>query len=145
MPHSGDALALLERAMAIAAAAHRGQTDKAGRPRLAHCRRVAAAVDGLPEKTVAWLHDVVEKSENWSTMRLEADGFPGDVVRAVDAMTRRPGEDYFDFARRAASDPLARPVKRADLQDNLRQAQATGADGGKYAEALDLLKREGLL
>ncbi len=145
MTGPGNALARLERAMAIAADAHRGQTDKRGRPKLEHCRRVAAAVNGLPAKTVAWLHDVVEKNDGWSTMRLEAEGFPADVVRAVDAMTRRPGEDYFAFARRAASDPLARPVKRADLQDNLRQSREIGVDGGKYAEALDLLEREGLI
>ncbi len=145
MPAARDDMRLLERAMAIAAKAHEGQVDKTGRPTLDHCRRVAAGVDGLRAKTVAYLHDVVEKNETWSTTRLAAEGFDGAITSAVDAMTRRSGEAYFDFARRAAAHPLARAVKRADLEDNVRQSIAAGKDAGKYEEALALLKREGLL
>jgi (p)ppGpp synthase/HD superfamily hydrolase len=145
MPAPVDEPRMLERAMAVAAAAHEGQTDKNGRPKLDHCRRVAARVEGCRAKAVAWLHDVVEKSGDWSTHRLAAEGFDAEIVSAVDAMTRRRGEDYFDFARRAASHPLARWVKRADLEDNSQQSVAAGQDASRYEVALALLKREGLL
>lgn len=141
----GADAAMVERAMAIAARAHDGQTAKDGGTKLDHVRRVAAGVDGIPEKTVAYLHDVIEKSPAWTVPRLLAEGFGADVAGAVDAMTRREGEAYLDFCRRAASNTLARPVKRADLSDNLEQARASGRDGSKYAEALELLAREGLL
>ncbi|MDN2578515.1 metal-dependent phosphohydrolase [Aquibium sp. ELW1220] len=136
---------MLERAIGIAASAHEGQTDKTGLPMLDHCRRVAADVAGTQAKTVAFLHDVVEKNADWTVARLVAEGFPQPIVRAVDAMTRREGEDYMAFARRAASDPLARDVKRADLEDNLRQARDAALDGTRFADALDMLVREGLL
>ena len=132
----------LGHAMKVAAAAHEGQTGKNGEPKLEHCRRVAAAVEGIDEKIVAWLHDVVENNAAWTTQRLLAEGFPEAVVEAVDAMTRRMGEDYFDFARRAAANPLARPVKFADLKDNLRATQSGGNDPAKYRDALELLHRE---
>lgn len=54
-------------------------------------------------------------------------------------MTRRPGEESEAFVRRAASNPVAKPVKRADLEDNLSQMQTIGEDGEKYLRALRLV------
>lgn len=132
---------MLKRAEEIAVEAHRDQTDKTGRPFSAHVRRVAAQVDGRDQKMVAYLHDIVEKANGWSLDRLKAEGFPPAVVGAVDAMTKREDEAYADFVRRAIADPLARPVKRADLEDNLRQAEHFGTDGSKYRMGLEILAR----
>jgi hypothetical protein len=52
------------------------------------------------------------------------------------------GEDYFAFVRRAASNRLALPVKRADLEDNIWQSRQTGASAAKYEEALRILDDE---
>jgi hypothetical protein len=41
------------------------------------------------------------------------------VLAGIDAVTRRDGEDYYTFCRRAARHPLGREVKRADLEDNM--------------------------
>jgi hypothetical protein len=41
------------------------------------------------------------------------------VVEAVDCLTKRDGEPYEGRIERAASHPLARPVKLADLEDNM--------------------------
>lgn len=49
-----------ELAQSIAAAAHKGQVDKAGKPYIEHPAHVAASVQGDAAKAVAWLHDVVE-------------------------------------------------------------------------------------
>jgi (p)ppGpp synthase/HD superfamily hydrolase len=134
-------MAHLERALEIATAAHGGQKDKTGCPYLAHLQTVAEAVDTLDEKIVAYLHDVVEKG-GWTRGRLEAEGFSPAIVSAVDALTRRDGEDDGTFVRRAASNRLARAVKRADLEDNLRQAQAAGLPSQKYRRGLDILAEE---
>ena len=133
---------LLAKAIRIANAAHVGQSNKTGGPFIDHVRRVAEAISDDDGKLVAWLHDVVEKSPRWSLDELRSEGFPEDVVEAVDAMSKRDGEDYLDFVRRSVRNPLARPVKRADLMDNLAQMRQIGDDGAKYMDALRLLEEE---
>ncbi|MFB9948547.1 HD domain-containing protein [Rhizobium puerariae] len=133
---------LLERAIAIATEAHRGQSSKTGGPFIEHVRRVAESVAGEDEKLVAWLHDVIEKGPGWTLERLREEGFSQTIAEAVDAMSKRDGEDYFDFVRRSIRNPLARPVKRADLTDNLAQMRQMGGDGSKFAEGLRILKEE---
>ena len=132
----------LEHALEVAAAAHEGQFDKTGRPYVEHCRRVSEMVVTLDEKIVAWLHDVVEKGDGWSLARLQDAGFSPTVVAAVDALTRRSGEDDLAFVRRAAANPLARPVKKADLEDNLQQAHEIAAPVERYTEGLRVLEEE---
>nr|WP_276121034.1 HD domain-containing protein [Pararhizobium qamdonense] len=133
----------LDRAIEIAMEAHAGQTDKTGEPYYLHCNRVAAAVSTIAEKTVAYLHDAVEKTDDWSIERLKAEGFSDVIVSAVDALTKREGESDQAFVRRAGSNRLARPVKEADLKDNLGQAEATGLDPAKYVEGLKTLSETG--
>lgn len=129
------------RAVRIATNAHRGQTGKDGRPYIEHCERVAMRVD--PQfRPVAYLHDVVEKSEGWTLERLRLDAFPEDVIGAVDSLTRRPEEDDDAFVRRAAANPLALPVKKADLEDNLAQALRSGEGADKYRRGLEILHDE---
>ena len=65
----------------------------------------------------AVLHDVVEDTTITLDMLL-AEGFPREVVRAVDALTKRSGETYEAFVARAAMDPIGRSVKLADLAEN---------------------------
>lgn len=129
----------LKRARQIAEAAHAGQTDKLGRPFIEHLERVAMRVEGNRSRTVAYLHDLLEKSCGWTAQDLVNEGFAPDIVAAVQAMTRQSGEDYLCFARRALSDGNARPVKVADLIDNRQQAWACGKDPSKYVAALNLI------
>lgn len=130
---------LLAKAIAIATQAHQGQSSKTGGPFIDHVRRVADSVADGEEKLVAWLHDVVEKGPGWTLQRLTEEGFPASVVEAVDAMSKRDGEDYFDFVRRSIENGLARPVKRADLTDNRWQMQKMGGDGSKFEQGLAIL------
>src|SRR5690606_10810418 len=107
----------LERAIAIAAQSHDGQIDKAGEPYILHPLRVMLAVDTEAERIAAVLHDVVEDTE--VTMeQLRAEGFSDDVLAAVDALTKQPGESRMDAAVRAKANPVARSVKLADNLDN---------------------------
>ena len=134
----------LERAIEIAAGAHRGQQDKAGEPFILHPLRVMNACSTRPEQIVAVLHDLVEDSE-LTLEDLRREGISEDLVAAVDAMTRREGETYVDFVDRTARNPIARTVKIADLRDNLdmtRLADPTQSDlqpSQKYVEALRAL------
>jgi hypothetical protein len=108
----------LEKALSIAVAAHRGQKDRNGEPYILHPIRVMCRVTSPAARIVAILHDVVEDTD-WTFERLAAEGFGPDILLALDCVTKRYGEAYDDFVRRSASDPVAREVKLADLEDNM--------------------------
>ena len=118
-------MADIEEAIRIAVDAHRGQKDRGGAPYILHPLRMMVRVQTDAERMAAVLHDVVEDTA-WTLDDLRARGFPGEVLRAVDALTRREGETYEDFIARAAADPVAKRVKIADLEDNL-DLRRTGA------------------
>ena len=111
-------LELLEKAIVIAVAAHKNQKDRYGAPYVLHPLRVMARVETTREKTVAVLHDVVEDTD-WTFEKLRQEGFPEDIISALDCLTKREKEPYGDLVKRAASDPLARRIKIADLEDNM--------------------------
>src|SRR5689334_22877730 len=101
----------LEHAIEIATEAHRDQLDKAGEPYLLHPMRLVKNMVFDDEKVVAALHDVVEKNPEWTLKRLAKEGFSEKVIAGVEAMTRRPGENYEEFVIRAGADPIGRTVK----------------------------------
>lgn len=110
-------MATLDRAIEIAAKAHKGQVDKGGVPYIRHCLRVMKRVAGEDMKIAAVLHDVVEDT-SLTLDDLRAEGFSEKVVEAVDSLTRRRGEDYSLFIMRAASNHIGLNVKMADLFEN---------------------------
>src|SRR5690625_1833207 len=91
----------------LAERAHAGQTDKAGRPYAEHVFAVRdlLADRGEHAQIAGVLHDVLEDT-SVTADELRARGCPEPVIRAVEAVTRRPGEEYDDCVRRAAADPL---------------------------------------
>jgi (p)ppGpp synthase/HD superfamily hydrolase len=111
-------MSTLERAIAIAAQAHAGQVDKAGAPYVLHPLRMMLGVSSTEERIVAVLHDVCEDCPGWDFDRLRREGFSDRIIAALDCVTKREGEDYEAFVRRAAADPIGRAVKLADLKDN---------------------------
>ena len=136
--------AQLAKAIRIAAEAHEGQRDKAGQPYVLHVLRVMFGCQSPEAQVAAALHDVVEDTD-WTLDDLRHEGFSERVVAIVDALTRREGEEYFDFARRAAATPLGREVKRADLLDNMdirRIAHPSDEDWERllrYRKAFDMI------
>lgn len=76
----------LERAIKIAAGAHRGQRDKAGEPFILHPLRVMNSCSTNPERIVAMLHDVVENAD-LTLKDLRREGLAEDLLAAVEAMT----------------------------------------------------------
>ena len=126
----------LEQAIEIAAAAHAGQVDKAGQPYILHPLRVMLRVSGKHERMAAVLHDVVEDTEV-TLEQLASEGCPAEVLAAVEALTKRPGESRMDAAKRARSNPIARAVKLADNAENLdlrRIANPTEKDFARVKE-----------
>lgn len=133
-------------AIALAASAHAraGQCERNGQPYVLHPIRVMLQLESETDRIVAVLHDTVEDTDV-SLEQVRRLGFGEAVVAALDAVTRRDGEDYFDFIARAAADPVARRVKLADLADNLdlsRIPEPTDADRrrmDKYERARAML------
>ena len=133
----------MELARALAAYAHLGQVDKAGNPYITHPLAVAEGVEGEDAKIAALLHDTVE--DTFVTNRTIRELFGDDVADAVDLLTHREGEDYFDYVRRAGKNPIARQVKLSDLRHNMdlsRLKEVTEKDLKrleKYKKAREIL------
>ncbi|MBW2397116.1 MAG: GTP pyrophosphokinase, partial [Deltaproteobacteria bacterium] len=138
---------MLEKAIKIAAKAHKGQQDKGGEPYILHPLRLMLQCTNETDRIVAVLHDVVEDSPKYSFEKLRKKGASEEVLAALDALTRRVAEkeDYMLFIRRARANACARRVKRRDLKDNMdlsRISNPSAADlerAEKYRMALDLL------
>lgn len=109
---------LVKLAYEICAAAHAGQTDKAGMPYHLHPERVAARCATDAETIVALLHDTVEDTDVTPDYLL-GKGFPQEIVHAILSVTKREGETYEEFVARAKQNPIGRMVKIHDLEDNM--------------------------
>src|SRR4051794_19394689 len=112
-------------ASAIAKRAHLGQTDRLGGRVADHVARVASAV-GPTARSVAWLHDVRERTDT-GIEALRGQGLTPLEEAALNLLTRRDGEPYETYTLRIAFAPgdegrLARAVKRADLDDHIASA-----------------------
>ena len=83
------------------------------------------------ERITAVLHDVIEDCEGWSFERLLGEGFSHEIIDALKSVTKRDGEAYEDFVKRACENPIGRRVKLSDLHDNCdlsRISQPTAKD-----------------
>ncbi|MGH9012152.1 MAG: HD domain-containing protein [Acidimicrobiia bacterium] len=142
LPRPDDVVALAEE---LARRFHAGQVDRVGGPYIEHPRAVATLLAGAPAacRAAAWLHDVLEHTEATAT-DLHAAGLPAEVVRLVEVLTRRPGEDYLAFIERVCADPAAVRVKIADALHNLDPARDFGPtpeQRARYHQALIRLFR----
>jgi len=111
-------MATLESALQLAAEAHSGQQDKAGKPYILHPIRVMLSVSTTDEQIAAVLHDTVEDTDVTFEQLSEA-GFSAEIISAVRALTKLDGESRVEAARRAVKHPIARQVKLADVKDNM--------------------------
>lgn len=109
---------LLQKAITLATQAHHGQVDKAGKPYIQHPLWVMEQMDTPEAKIVAVLHDTVEDTPI-TLQRLAKEGFPPEILTAIDAITKREGEEYQDYLQRVQKNPLALKVKIADMQHNM--------------------------
>lgn len=135
---------MLDKALWIAFNAHFDQLDKGGRPYILHPMTVALNVNTTDEKIVALLHDVIEDT-SVTLDDLRKEGFPDNIIEAVNVLTKRDGEDYESYLHRVKKNHLATTVKIADLKHNSdlsRLKEITDKDrkrAKKYARSLDYL------
>jgi len=109
---------LRENAMQIAIKVHRGQLDKGGNDYINHPVRVERRCICQEDRLVALLHDTIEDG-NIASEYLLLVGFSQEVVDAVLSVSRKRGEDYFEFIQRCKANPIGRRVKICDLEDNM--------------------------
>jgi (p)ppGpp synthase/HD superfamily hydrolase len=137
---------MIDKAIAMAVKAHKGQVDKAGRPYILHPLRVAFKFTGDDEMyAAAVLHDVVEDSS--VTIDNIFKAFSPYVAQIVDSLTRREGEVYLtEFIPRCKLNQAAAVIKIADIEDNLnpqRMLALSKEDLGRvkrYNQALKILR-----
>ncbi len=132
----------LDDAIQVARRAHEGQLDKSGRPYIGHPLRVMGALRDERERMAAVLHDVVEDTSVTLDDLREA-GCPPEVLEAIAAISKRPGEDQEAYLARVARNPIALAVKRADIEDNMSPDRMSRLDKAtqerllaKYTSAL---------
>jgi len=137
--------ATLEAAIHLAVEAHTGQLDRNGQPYILHPLRVMFRLRTEVLQIVGILHDVVEDSP-YTFDDLREMGYPEEIIHALDCLTKREGENYEDFVERSQSDPIAREVKLADLEDNMdvrRMPRITEKEAAKldrYRQAWEKLR-----
>lgn len=108
----------IEKAIETALKAHENKVDRYGKPYILHPIRVMIKMEDDAEKIVGVLHDVIEDSEiTFDDLRKE--GFSDEIINAVDCLTKREEEEYFDYIHRVIQNPIAKRVKLADLEDNM--------------------------
>ena len=100
----------LEQAISIAASAHAGYLADDKEPSIFHPLRVMLALDTEDERIVGVLHNVVEKTA-LTLDSLRSEGLPGHILEAIDSVSHRQGEEYFDFVLRTRENSLGRRVK----------------------------------
>ncbi len=122
----------IELALELSLRIHRGQTDKAGKPYILHPLAVWHRLRFEDEETqiAALLHDALEDvakdaapEERELARKVLSETIQavfGDAVYAtVVALTRGESEVYFQYVKRAAQNPRAKKVKKADLSENM--------------------------
>jgi (p)ppGpp synthase/HD superfamily hydrolase len=115
-------LSEIEIAEKIATIGHCGIYRDKGRdkglPYIIHPTRIASKLSGSVLVASAFLHDIIE--DTFITAEtLEKCGISPIVIETVQAVTKRKGENYFDFIMRISQHPFARELKIADLNDNM--------------------------
>ena len=138
----------LPRAIRLAIEAHANATDKTGHPFIGHPMRVMAIFtykypllayeDNL---AAIALHDVVEDTE--TTLNDLAAAFPTNIVRTVDALSRRAYETYFEYIDRIiAFGSPAIEMKLCDISDNTDPRRAIEGESmaKRYNKAKNLLR-----
>lgn len=133
----------IEKALAMAAVAHQGQKDKAGRPYIMHPMTVAVNMKSTDGIITALLHDVVEDSD--ITFADLEGKFTPNIIEALKLLTHEKGTDYFEYIHKIKENELARAVKIQDLIHNsdlsrLENVSQKDIDRcAKYKKALAIL------
>ena len=97
------------------------------------------------ERIIAVLHDVIEKS-NIRLSNLKNRGFHQNIISAIDSLSRKKGEPYFDYLKRLMQNKISVKIKLLDLADNIKSHSKINKNGiydakiNKYQNALKLIR-----
>lgn len=110
----------LQRAISIAVKAHESQTDKSGMPYILHPLKVMhyTKSQDISVLCAAVLHDAVEDNKEVTYEYLRSEGISEEVIEAVRALTKVPGQSYQEYKQAVKSNKIAVIVKMADLRHN---------------------------
>ncbi len=147
----------LTEAVEIARIAHKGQVDKAGQPYFQHVQAVSEIVSKMilswaeesddflvNAKIVSYLHDVLEDT-SLTIEDLWDYKVPTDCILAVEILTKKSGQDYWNYVSGLKLNKLAAIVKIADMTHNsdLSRLGEVSADDlarrEKYLKAIEFL------
>ncbi len=135
---------LLDKAISIAVDSHSGQVNDKAQPYVLHPLRMMFKAVTIEEKIIAVLHDVIEKT----TIDLEylrSVGFSDRIVLGIDALSRRPQENYDKYIDRVAENKLATKVKIIDLDDNINSLDLDKSQESKSNKFLKYQKARNTL
>jgi len=135
---------LLEKAISIAVDSHSGQVNDKAQPYVLHPLRMMFKAVTIEEKIIAVLHDVIEKT----TIDLEylrSVGFSDRIVLGIDALSRRPQENYDKYIDRVSENKLATKVKIIDLDDNINSLDLDKSQESKSNKFLKYQKARNTL
>lgn len=118
---------MLNTALMIAAKAHDGQFDKAGKPYIFHVLAVMHKLRSNDEELncIALLHDVIEDT-NTTYLQLRGDGMSERVIEAVKLLTKVPGQTADEYLEGILTSRDAMLVKKSDLQHNMDMRRLKG-------------------
>ena len=108
---------LLEKAIRIAVNAHMGQLDKGGHPYILHPLRVMMEGETPEEMILGILHDTIEDT-SIAINFLQSEGFPHDILKDLELLTKKKDEDYFEYLAKIKNSPRAKKIKLRDMKDN---------------------------
>ena len=100
---------LTKQAMKIAFDAHKDQVDKSGMPYIYHPIHLAEQMDDEYSTCVALLHDTVEDTD-LTFEKLEACGFPTDVIDALKLLTHEDSVPYMEYVKKIKDNQIAKKV-----------------------------------
>lgn len=111
---------VLSAAIQFATEKHANQFDKGGYPYILHCLAVMMMVPDREDEELlaaAVLHDVIEDTDA-TYHDLRTIGMTERVVRAVEALTKVPGETYEEYQAKVRRNADAVTIKMCDLRHN---------------------------
>jgi len=121
---------MLTTAIKIAATAFENDYDKGGQPYIMHLLYVMHKVKHLGETAMicAVLHDLIEdKSEHgYHFLFLQKQGFSEEVIAILQLLTHRKETPYMDYIKALSVHPIAKAIKKADLEHNSKVSRLKG-------------------
>lgn len=113
---------VLDHLIILAVRAHSGQGDLGGMPYILHPIAVAAQADTIEEAILGIAHDLIEDTKV-TINDLFSIGVPADILQSLELLTHADDMPYAEYIMRIKADPLARKVKLADIDNNLKPSR----------------------